>query len=200
MKLTVLQAGVGEPSSTRLLADRLQGATTAALTDGGSSTSGRVIDVRTLAHDAVDAVLTRVQSPELRAAVTAVEQADGLIAVAPTFAMSYSGLFKSFMDLIDKESLTGVPVLLAATGGTERHSMVLDTAMRPLFTHLKALTLPTAVYAAAQDWGSDALERRIDRAGRELATMMLRLPARTAIDPFDPGSEGFVSFSELLGR
>ncbi len=105
----------------------------------------------------------------LAAALDAVAAADGLIAVTPVFAGSYSGLFKSFFDLIDKDSLTGKPVLLGATGGTARHSLVTEHALRPLFTYLRALVLPTAVYAASEDWGEEGLAQRIARAGAELA-------------------------------
>lgn len=199
MKITVLTAGLSEPSSTRLLADRLSAATTAALRDRGASVETTTIEVRTLAHDVVDLLLTRVATPELTAVRGAVQDADALIVVSPTFSMSYSGLFKSFVDTFEEGTLTGMPVLLAATGGTARHSMVLDTALRPLFSHLKALTAPTAVYAAAEDWGSPGLDARIERAGGELADLLLALPSRRRSDPFDAEDPGFVSFEELLG-
>lgn len=200
MRLTVLTAGLSEPSSTRLLADRLSAATTAALTARGTHADVETVEVRTLAHDVVDVLLTRVASPELAAAQRAVTDADLLVVVSPTFSMSYSGLLKSFLDTLPEGSLAGVPTLLAATGGTARHSMVLDLAMRPLLSHLKAITAPTAVYAAAEDWGSAGLDARIDRAGTELADLALALPDRHRADPFDAGSTGFVSFENLLDR
>lgn len=200
MRITVLAAGLSEPSSTRLLADRLTAATTTALRERGASVETTVVEVRTLAHDVVDLLLTRVATPELEAARKAVADADALVAVSPTFSMSYSGLFKSFVDTLEEGTLAGMPVLLAATGGTPRHSMVLDTALRPLFSHLKALTAPTAVYAAAEDWGSPGLDARIERAGRELADLVMALPSRRRSDPFDSDDPGFVSFEEMLGR
>lgn len=86
--------------------------------------------------------------------------ADGLIVVTPVFAASYSGLFKSFFDVIDPDALSGKPVLIAATGGTARHSLVLEHAVRPLFAYLRAVVVPTAVFAASEDWGSG---RRVHR-------------------------------------
>ncbi|WP_181008696.1 NAD(P)H-dependent oxidoreductase, partial [Streptomyces sp. SM12] len=86
----------------------------------------------------------------------AVTSADALIAVTPVYNASYSGLFKSFFDLVDPTALAGTPVIVAATGGTPRHSLVLDHAMRPLFGYLRALTVPTGVYAATADWGGGA--------------------------------------------
>lgn len=200
MKITVLTAGLSEPSSTRLLADRLADAAARALQGHGTAAEVTTVELRTLAHDVVDLLLTRVASAELAAAQRAVTEADALIVVTPTFSMSYSGLFKSFVDTLEEGTLAGMPVLLAATGGTARHSMVLDVALRPLFSHLKALTLPTAVYAAAEDWGSSGLDARIGRAGAELADLLIALPRRRRDDPFDADSAGFVSFDQLLGR
>jgi len=199
MKLAIIAAGLSEPSSTRLLADRLEKATRTALQDQGTAVESTMIEVRTLAHDVVDVLLTRVASPELEAARRHVQDADALIVVSPTFTMSYSGLFKSFIDVLEDGSLAGMPVLLAATGGTARHSMVLDVALRPLLSYLKALTLPTAVYAAAEDWGSPGLDARIEKAGRELADALVALPRRRRSDPFDADSPDFVSFESLLG-
>ncbi|MFJ9933961.1 CE1759 family FMN reductase [Streptomyces virginiae] len=164
MRIVVVSAGLSSPSSTRLLADRLTAAT---LEHVGAETE--VIELRELATEIAQHFVTGFPPARLAAALDAVAAADGLIAVTPVFAGSYSGLFKSFFDLIDKDSLTGKPVLLGATGGTARHSLVTEHALRPLFTYLRALVLPTAVYAASEDWGEEGLAQRIARAGAELA-------------------------------
>ena len=80
--------------------------------------------------------------------------ADALIAVSPIFSGSYSGLFKTFFDVLEPETLAGKPVLIGATGGTARHSLALEHALRPLFSYLHAVVVPTAVYAAPEDWGT----------------------------------------------
>ncbi len=167
MKLVVVSAGLSSPSSTRLLADRL----TAATLDRVDA-EPEVVELRELAAEIAQHFVTGFPPARLAAALDTVAAADGLIAVTPVFAGSYSGLFKSFFDLIDKDALTGTPVLLAATGGTARHSLVTEHALRPLFTYLRALVLPTAVYAASEDWGEQGLDRRITRAGTELARFM----------------------------
>ncbi|MER6202057.1 CE1759 family FMN reductase [Streptomyces sp. NPDC001586] len=164
MKLVVVSAGLSSPSSTRLLADRLTAATLR-----HTDAEPEVIELRDLATRIAQHLVTGFPPAHLAAALDAVAAADGLIAVTPVFAASYSGLFKSFFDLIDQDALTGKPVLLGATGGTPRHSLVTEHALRPLFTHLRALVLPTAVYAASQDWGQEGLAQRISRAGAELA-------------------------------
>ncbi|WP_405435132.1 NAD(P)H-dependent oxidoreductase [Streptomyces avidinii] len=176
MKLVVVSAGLSSPSSTRLLADRL----TAATLDRVDA-EPEVVELRELAAEIAQHFVTGFPPARLAAALDAVAAADGLIAVTPVFAASYSGLFKSFFDLIDKDALTGKPVLLGATGGTARHSLVTEHALRPLFTYLRALVLPTAVYAASEDWGEQGLDRRITRAGTELARSMA--PAAPAAAP-----------------
>lgn len=177
-RLVVVSAGLSQPSSTRLLADRLASATSAALQRDGRDVEIDVLDLRGLAHEITDAMLTGFHGPRLAEAVSSLERADGIIAATPVFTASVSGLFKSFLDVLDPAALAGAPVIAAATGGSERHSLVLDHAMRPVFAYLRAIVMPTGVYAASSDWGSDAagggLAARIERAAGELADAMLR--------------------------
>ncbi|MET9148001.1 CE1759 family FMN reductase [Streptomyces sp. NPDC004042] len=185
MKLVVVSAGLSVPSSTRLLADRL-----AAATAGRTDARVRVIEVRDLAVAIAHNLTSGFPGPELAAALDAVTEADALIAVTPVFSASYSGLFKSFFDVLgarEKDALAGKPVLIAATGGTARHSMVLDHALRPLFAYLRAVVVPTGVYAASEDWGAEGLPERIERAAGELAA--LAAPAAPA-SPDAPGAPG----------
>jgi len=176
--LVVVSAGLSQPSSTRLLADRLTQATRAALEDGGSEVRVTVVELRDLAQEVTNNLLTGFPAPRLAAAIDALTGADGAILVTPIFTTSYSGLFKSFIDVLDPDALAGLPVLLGATGGTERHSLAIDYAIRPLFSYLHAAPVATGVYAASGDWGSagDAstggLPERIERAAAELAAAM----------------------------
>ncbi|GII04977.1 FMN reductase [Planobispora takensis] len=182
LKIVAVSAGLSRPSSTRLLADRLAEATRRILAEE-APVEVRVIELRELASDIADNLVTGFPAAPLREAIEAVTEADGLIAVTPIFTASYSGLFKSFFDVIDNTALTGKPVLIAATGGTARHSLALEHAMRPLFSYLRALVVPTAVFAASEDWGTagdertDGLSDRITRASRELADLTRRHPA-----------------------
>jgi FMN reductase len=199
--LVVISAGVSQPSSTRLLADRLAAATVEELTARGIRATVTTIELRDLAHEVVNMTLTGFASGALSEALTKVGTADGLIAVTPVFTASYAGLFKSFVDVLDKDALAGMPVLLGATGGTGRHSLVLEYALRPLFGYLHADVVGTGVYAATDDWadagGDDVrpLPDRIRRAARELAeTVADREPARPA-GLYD----AVPSFEDLLG-
>jgi len=189
--ITVVTAGLSQPSSTRLLADRLAQATIDRLADDSVTAEVQVIELRDLAHDITNNLLTGFAAPKLAAAIEQVTASDGAIFVTPIFTTSYSGLFKSFIDVLDPDALTDLPVLLGATGGTERHSLALEYAMRPLFSYLHAVVVPTTVYAASSDWGStgDAstggLPERIDRAARELATLARTSDRSTRVrDPF----------------
>ncbi|WP_329365618.1 FMN reductase [Streptomyces sp. NBC_01483] len=167
MKLVVVSAGLSVPSSTRLLADRL-----AAATDRHTPVDVQIVELRDLAVEIAHNFTSGFPGRALSAALEAVAGADGLIVVTPVFSASYSGLFKSFFDVLDQDALTGKPVLIAATGGSARHSLVLEHALRPLFAYLRAVVVPTAVYAASEDWGAEGLAERIDRAAGELGRLM----------------------------
>jgi FMN reductase len=184
--IAVVSAGLSQPSSTRLLADQLAAATARGLP---GQPEIAVIELRELAHDIVNNLLTGFPGPALRRAIDQVISADGLIAVTPLYSGSYNGLFKSFFDVLDPDALAGKPALIAATGGTARHSLALEHAIRPLLTYLQAATVPTAVFAATQDWGSagssgSALTARIERAGAELAAVIEQRQPAAAADPY----------------
>ena len=198
--LVVVSAGLSQPSSTRLLADRLSAAVNRHLRAAGIEPQIEVVELRDQAKDLVNNLLAGFPSPRLQAALDAVLAADGLIAVTPIFSASYSGLFKLFFDLVERDGFAGKPVLIAATGGTARHSLALEHAMRPLFAYLNAAVVATAVYAATEDWGrsgaaaEDSLVERIDRAALELSVAMLVRGSAARTDPFaDP-----VPFDQLL--
>ena len=198
--LVVLSGGLGQPSSTRLLADRLAKAAADGLAARGITASVRVVELREIAHEVLDALLAGFPSGKAREALDAVAGADGLIAVTPLFNTTFAGLFKTFVDVLDREALAGKPVLLGATGGTPRHSLALDYALRPVFAHLHAEVVPTSVFAATDDWSGDGdrvapLPERIRRAGEELAGMLAaREPVQGPPDPFADAP----SFEDLL--
>jgi FMN reductase len=201
--LAVVSAGLSVPSSTRLLADRVGAAAVAALRERGVDATAEVVELREHARDLADNLLTGFPNESLRAAVETVAGADGLIAVTPIFSASYSGLFKTFFDVLDKDALVGKPVLMGATAGTARHSLALEFAMRPLFAYLRTTVVPTGVFAASEDWagGGDidrALAGRIKRAARELADLVSGLPASAPTDPLQGPFGGTPSFEALL--
>jgi FMN reductase len=197
--IVVVSAGISVPSSTRILADNLGQATQRRLGDVGQVASYEVIELRELAHQLTDNVLTGFPTGALADAVRRVARADAIIAVTPVYTGSYSGLFKMFFDVLEDGALEGKPVLIAATAGTARHSLVLEFAMRPLFAYLRADVVPTGVFAASEDFGGGAvrggsLSVRIDRAAHELADKVLRRGTTLPDDPF----ENPTPFEDLL--
>ena len=111
---------------------------------------------------------------------------DALVIGSPVYKGSYPGLFKHFIDLIEPERLYGKPVLLSATGGGDRHALMVEHQLRPLFGFFMAHSLPTAIYAAARDFGpnneiqSQDLVSRIAKAVDQFAPFLKKQPADSA--------------------
>jgi FMN reductase len=194
-RITVLSAGLGVPSSSRLLADQLAASTGRLLAAAGYQADIEVVELRDLAVDIANNFVTGYAGPRLAEVIARADASEGIIAVSPVFSASYSGLFKSFIDVLDPKSLEGKAVLLGATGGSDRHQMVLDYAMRPLFSYLRTRIAATGVFAGPQDWGNsdDAgspLSARIDRAAEEFTHLLSgpqpgRKPAPMESLPFE---------------
>jgi FMN reductase len=198
-RVVVVSAGAGEPSSTRLLVDRLA----ASVQAQRDSVVVETVDLREIAVDIAQSMIAGFPVGAADPAVKAVVESDAVIAATPVFNASYSGLFKSFFDIIDKNSFAGKPVLIAATGGSPRHSMVLDHAVRPMFSYLRAVVVPTGVYAASEDWAGTSgdtatLADRVDRAAGELVALLDG--TRTTPSPVDDDEAGIANFARLLGE
>jgi FMN reductase len=170
--ITVVSAGTSDPSSSRMLADRTAASVAAMAEQHGNTVHIVGIDLREIATDISSALVTQLISPKLQWAVSALADADGVIASTPVYKAGPSGLFTSFFHVLDNDLLIGKPVVLAATAGTTRHALVADDQMRPLFAYLRTLTVPTSLFAAPEDWSDPALNARIDRAARELTLLM----------------------------
>lgn len=195
-RVVIVSAGLGSPSTTRLLADQMA----AGVRRAEPGASVEVVELRPLAHDVVDATLTGFASPRLQHVIDQVGAADALGFVTPIFQASYSGLFKSFADVLEPDQLIGKPVLLGATGGTARHSLAVEHAMRPLMAYLQAVPVPTGVFASPHDWsaeGEGALTSRVDRAVGELLSLLGGSgTGRTRDDEIDLFSETMLSISD----
>lgn len=171
MRIVVISGGVSDPSSTGLLATRLAQSAGAHARELGREPAVEVIELRTLATEIAAGLVSGLKGPKLQAATTALREADAIIAATPVYKAGISGLFKAFVDLLDNDLLIAKPVLLAATAGTARHALVVDEAMRSLFGYLRALAVPTGVFASSEDWGTPALGERIERAAHELVVL-----------------------------
>jgi FMN reductase len=172
LSLVVVSAGASDPSSTAMLGDRLAARTVAAGRERALEVVVSTIELRTLANEIAAALVTQNLGPGLTAAVEALAGADGIVAATPIYKAGVSGLFKGFFDVLDNDLLIAKPVAPIATAGTARHALVVDESMRPLFAYMRALTIPTSVFAATENWAEGGLDERLDRAALELTLLM----------------------------
>ncbi|WKD57570.1 NAD(P)H-dependent FAD/FMN reductase [Corynebacterium capitovis DSM 44611] len=171
--LVVLTAGLSTPSTTRRVADEIAGAVIAEVPALDVTT----IELKDFAHDLADAMVAGVMSAQLADAIELVSRADGLVVVTPVFKASYSGLFKMFFDVLDSDALRGTPTIIAATAGSQRHTLVADHALRPLLSYMHAIVVPTSLFATAEDvgtGGATAFSGRVRQAAVELASLLQR--------------------------
>ncbi len=171
-RLVVVSAGVSDPSSTRLLADRATQRVSALARERGHDVAVTTVDLRELLPELPAALSSQLLGPRFSHAIEALVGADAIVAAAPVYKAGASGLFTSFFQVLDNDLLIGKPVILAATAGTARHALVVDEEMRALFAYLRALPVPTSLFASTEDWTDKALGLRIDRAARELVLLM----------------------------
>lgn len=171
-QLAVVSAGASDPSSTRLLADRIATGVTRRATQRGHTVTTTVIELRPLAAEIGTAITSQLLGPKLTEVVATLAAADGLVVSTPVYKAGASGLLTSFFQVLDNDLLIAKPVVLAATAGTSRHALVTDEQLRGLFAFLRTLTAPTSLFAAPEDWGDPALPTRIDRAAVELVLLM----------------------------
>jgi FMN reductase len=172
LRVVVVSAGTSDPSSTRLLADRTAERAAALAARHGHEVTVSAVELREIAADLSTALVSQLVTPKLQQAITALGDADGIVAATPVYKAGPSGLFTSFFGVLDNDLLIGKPVVLAATAGTARHALVADDQMRPLFAYLRTMTAPTSLFAAPEDWSDPALTKRIDRAALELVLLM----------------------------
>jgi FMN reductase len=171
-RLAVVSAGTGDPSSTRLLADRIAERAAAIAAGHGHAVTVSGVELRDITADVSTALTSQLITPKLQRAVMTLGDSDGIVAATPVYKGGPSGLFSSFFDALDNDLVIAKPVVLAATAGTARHALVADDHMRPLFAYLRAMTVPTSVFAAPEDWGDPELNKHIDRAALELVLLM----------------------------
>lgn len=173
LRIALVSAGASESSSTTRLIMEIGAAVRELLQDDGAEVEVALVNLRDVARDLGVAVATGMQSEELRSMLATVARADGVIAGTPVYKAGPSGLFKSFWDVADDDVVLAAPVVLAATAGTPRHALVPDSEMRPLFAYMRALPVPTSVFAATEDFAAPGvLNKRVQRAAGELATLV----------------------------
>ena len=162
LRLVAVSGGMQRPSRTTALAEELL-----TLIANEIPCEPRLVEMGRIAPLLAGATWRSNLPDTVERELAAVEQADVLVVATPVYRGSYTGLFKHFFDFIHQDALIDKPVLLAATGGSQRHALVIDHQLRPLFSFFQARTLPLGIYATDEDFvdyrlKNDAL---IQRAG-----------------------------------
>lgn len=170
--LALVSAGTSDPSTTTMLARRVADKATALGERQGLAVRVRLVDLRALAADVTTALVSQHVSPALQDASDIMRDADGVIASTPVYKAGASGLFTAFFQVLDNDLLIGTPVVLAATAGSARHALVIDDQMRGLFSYLRTVSVPTALFAAPDDWNHSDFGSRIERAASELIALI----------------------------
>lgn len=173
-KIIGIAGSLSRPSKTRALVE-------AAVTRAAArfDLAGAVFDLSDIGPSLGQAGKLSDLAEFSKAAVATILSADALVIASPVYKGSYSGLFKHLFDLLDPASLAGKPILLAATGGGDRHALIIEHQLRPLFGFFEAQTLATGVYASDTDFTAGqpvapALLARLDRAVDQFAPWFAR--------------------------
>lgn len=186
LRIVAVSGNVQRPSKSRALAEAIAAAI------------ARKLPARIEQYDILDvqpglgAALSRADlGPEALKVVEAIEKADILVVSTPTYKGSYTGLFKHLIDFIDPKSLDGRPVVVSATGGGQRHALVIEHQLRPLFGFFSAWTIPAGIFAEDKNFEGHrpvdpGLLARIELAASQVA---VAFPGRQAV-PADAGSVG----------
>ena len=178
IEIVAVSTGLSEDSTTTRLSERMLTSAQTALEAAGATVRTTHVSVRHLAKALTELTVSGFPAPQLEEAFAAVSRASAVITVAPVYKGAPAGIHTLFWQLIDDAALAGTPVLLGATGGTPRHSLAVESTLRPMISYLKGYALPTAVFAATDDWAGGAqsgLEGRIATATAELAELTLAL-------------------------
>lgn len=147
LNIVAVSGGLNNPSKTESLVQEI-------LNELGEATEINVhfIKFSEIGHLLGGAIYRNQLPQRVQDDLAAVEAADALIVGTPVYRASFTGLFKHFFDFVEQTALVDVPVLLAASGGSERHALVLEHQLRPLFSFFQAQTLPIGVYATDKDF------------------------------------------------
>lgn len=172
--LVVVTGGATRQSVSAMLAEKMREATVRELEKYGD-VHVHTLHIGKFAYEIAEKLSGDDEDPELQKTYEKIFSADGIITVSPVFKASYSGLYKLFWDMTDENDLTDTPTFIGATGGSPRHSLMLDHTMRPLFGFMGAQVAPTGIYATPEEvtgTNQATLERRIARGATQFATMV----------------------------
>lgn len=182
MKITGVSGSLGSPSKTKALVAAIVHQLETRL-----RTQGQVLDLAETAHQVWSGGFGKATPAAVKDVLERIEASDVLVVGTPVYKGSYSGLFKHVFDLVDRDALRDKTVLIAATGGSDQHALVLEHHLRPLFSFFGAYIVPTGVYAKDSDFADHAtianpdILQRIAQAAEQASDLAGRLaPAAAA--------------------
>ncbi|ATE59486.1 FMN reductase [Thauera sinica] len=182
IKVVAVSGGLQRPSRTLALVEALIDAL-----GEQASIDVRLIELGTVGPKLAGALYPSQLPEDVKAEIAAIESADFLVVASPVYRASFTGLFKHLFDFVDHNALIDVPVLLAATGGSDRHALVIEHQLRPLFSFFQSHTLPIGVYGSEAEFEnyavtSPALQARIDLAAERARPFLRpRTPAVSSV-------------------
>ena len=190
LRVVAVSGSLTDPSRTTALVEAISQAFGRAL-----PIEPHLITLNSLGPSLAGALTRKQLTPEAELELERIETADLLIVATPVYRASFTGLFKHLFDFVDQYALVDTPVLLAATGGSDRHALIIEHQLRPLFGFFQSLALPVGVYAHDSDFADyrivdDALLERIDKAvARALPLVRSSLVERESIERALAGDE-----------
>lgn len=169
LSLVAVSGSLHTPSKTTVLASEILARFAEAFTESGLPVESTLLELSDVGREFSGALTRAELSPAAEEAVRRIESATLLIVASPVYRASFTGLFKHVFDFVGQYALIDKPVLLAATGGSDRHALIIEHQFRPLFSFFQAITLPIGVYASDGDFleyriSSEGLHERIDQA------------------------------------
>lgn len=188
--ITTISAGLSNPSTTSNLTKIIE----REIVKQNRNNIIHHYELKEYGHEILDRMFTGFSNEHLKLMTQVVEESDALVLSTPIFNTGPSGLFKSFLDILEPGKFNGIPVILAATGGSERHSLSIEYNIRPIVTYLRMDPMTTSIYASPNDWaldGSNSLSKRVERAVSELLSKInneIPLSIEKPLNEFDPKS------------
>ena len=172
ISIVAVSGSLHSPSRTTVLVREILRGFAGALRSGGGAdveVETHLVELSEIGREFSGALSREELSPAAKEALRRIESATLLIVGSPVYRASFTGLFKHVFDFVGQYALIDTPVLLAATGGSDRHALIIEHQFRPLFSFFQAITLPIGVYASDADFvdyriDSAALRERIDQA------------------------------------
>ncbi|MCB5189734.1 NAD(P)H-dependent oxidoreductase [Methylobacillus arboreus] len=180
-KIVGISGSLTQPSRTKVLVEEIVASASKKL-----HAPAEIIDIAQIAEVLGSTISYSNFPAELSEAYAKLQAADLLIIASPVYKASYAGLLKHFFDLLDPKALVGKVAILAATGGSDQHALVVDYQLRTLASFFSIYTTPTAIYAKDTEFTdyqltSDAIHKRVEIAVEQAVFLLKQEEPQTLV-------------------